>query len=876
MTNSSNEFCRSRTEPGATPGLQQKADGTAACSGPAHREIPVSADTWSTPVLALATANNREPTRNRHEDRWMPVIAQNVHQHSQRKSRAAEGRRSAVGAASGIALSLLLAAALPTLVAAADPGPVAGATAGSEAISPGTERNAHHMEQGARHFRAGDFVNARLAWQNAFAGYTADDDAKGQALALARSGEASLAIGQVPRGIESLSRALEIAEAADDPRLQSAIGASLGNGYATAGRFDRAEALLRWSVESAERIGDEKTVASASNNLGNLFATQGRFDEAEQAFRRALDGARTTGDQELAIRASANLARTLVETGRQEEAAQLLFVSLDQIDQLSATHQKAYSLISIGRLFTRIASTDGHAKSEWVEAAYQALSKASRISEKLGDQAGESYALGYLGNLYEWVGRYDEALQLTQQAIVVAQRADTKEALYRWYWQAGHILVAKDDRESAIFSYQQAVDTLESIRQDVNAGIRARKTTFRETAGPVYFELADLLLRRSANQRNEDRATQDLVDARQTVELLKGAELEDYFQDDCVAALQAKTAGIDRLESRTAAIYPIILDDRTEMLLSLPDGIERISVAVGKTALTAEIRAFRSKLEKRTTHEYYVHARQLYDWLFLPIEPALQKHGIETLVIVPDGAMRTIPLAALHDGERFLGARYALATTPGLTLTDPRPIERKNVELLANGLSVSVQGFPSLPSVDDEIASIERLYGGTILKNKEFVVANMERALSKNPFSIVHIASHAQFDSNLDSTFLLTYDGKLSMNALEQFIGSTKFRDDPVELLTLSACQTAAGDDRAALGLAGIAVKAGARSAVATLWTVNDPASAALVTEFYEQLKDPGISKARALQRAQLQLAEDLRYWHPSYWSPFLLIGNWL
>jgi CHAT domain-containing protein len=107
-------------------------------------------------------------------------------------------------------------------------------------------------------------------------------------------------------------------------------------------------------------------------------------------------------------------------------------------------------------------------------------------------------------------------------------------------------------------------------------------------------------------------------------------------------------------------------------------------------------------------------------------------------------------------------------------------------------------------------------------------------------------------------------------------MASTTYRDQPVELLTLSACQTAVGDDKAALGLGGVAVKAGARSALATLWYINDQASSILITDFYEDLKKPGISKARALQQAQLELLEDHRYDHPSYWSPFLLIGNWL
>jgi CHAT domain-containing protein len=155
-------------------------------------------------------------------------------------------------------------------------------------------------------------------------------------------------------------------------------------------------------------------------------------------------------------------------------------------------------------------------------------------------------------------------------------------------------------------------------------------------------------------------------------------------------------------------------------------------------------------------------------------------------------------------------------------------------------------------------------------------VPNMEKDLEATPYSIVHIASHGQFSADVDKTFLLTYEDRLSMTKLEQFLGLSKFRTEPVELLTLSACETAAGDDRAALGLAGVAIKAGARSAVATLWTVNDPASALVVSEFYRALRDPAVSKAKALQQAQLSALKDPRYRHPNYWSAFLLIGNWL
>jgi CHAT domain-containing protein len=153
----------------------------------------------------------------------------------------------------------------------------------------------------------------------------------------------------------------------------------------------------------------------------------------------------------------------------------------------------------------------------------------------------------------------------------------------------------------------------------------------------------------------------------------------------------------------------------------------------------------------------------------------------------------------------------------------------------------------------------------------------LERQITENQYSIVHIASHGQFDRDVRKTFVLTYDTKLTLNDLEALIRPSQYRGRPVELLVLSACQTAAGDDRAALGLAGVAVKAGARSALATLWFVNDQSTSVLVTEVYEQLRQsPSISKARALQAAQIKLLSDRRYRHPCYWAPYLIIGNWL
>ena len=356
---------------------------------------------------------------------------------------------------------------------------------------------------------------------------------------------------------------------------------------------------------------------------------------------------------------------------------------------------------------------------------------------------------------------------------------------------------------------------------------------------------------------------------------MKTVELEDYFQDECVARLQSRERRLEELAARTAVIYPVILPERLDLLVSAGADIEKVSVPVSAAALTAETRAFRRLLEKRTTHEYLPHAQRLHEWLVRPVSAFLAAHAVDTLVVVPDGALRGIPFAALHDGTAFLMRRYALATAPALSLVEPGAGSLLGRRALIGGLSEPVQQFPGLPQVARELDDVGGLFDSRLLGNAAFRVSAVREAMGATPFSVVHIASHGEFDSDPRRTFLLTWDGRMTMDVLERLMKSGRLRDEPVELLTLSACRTAAGDDRAALGLAGVAVKAGARSALATLWYINDEASSELVTGFYRALAAGAPSKAHALQAAQERLLSEPRYRHPGYWAPFLLIGNW-
>jgi CHAT domain-containing protein len=730
------------------------------------------------------------------------------------------------------------------------------------------------MQAGTESFRRGDFTQALRHSSAAASAYAVAGNAEGQARALMRAAEAELSLGRGPDAIATLQKAQALAERTGNAPLTLSVESSLGNAYVMSGRDADAERVLRASIERAQQAGDTQIAAQALNNLGNLYAMQARLADAGRTYRQAIDAAARAGNKSVGIRASANLARALFDEGRYREMIPLLSVVGEELRALPASHEKAYGLIGLARLNAKLMPTGIEPASVMALHAYGALNEALVVAESIQDARARSYALGYLGELYEQGARYETAMQYTQQAAHAAQQADAPEILYRWQWQTGRILKAQGDSARAILAYQHAVTTLATVRRDFIAS--GSRTSFRESVGPVYFQLADLLLERSGTLSDPKQVTQHLVDARSAVEVLKGAELQDYFQDDCVTALRARTTGIDRLASNTVALYPIILENRLELLLSMPDGLRRFTSPVGSAELTREIRSFRLRLEKRTTHQYLPHAQKLYDWLIRPVAAELEKAGIDTLVIVPDGALRTVPLTALHDGKQFLVERYSIATTPGLTLTDPQPIKRERANLLLHGLTESVQGFAPLPFVADELQNVQKLYGGTVRQNQQFTLPTMEKDLGDRPYQIVHIASHGQFDSDVNKTFLLTYDGKIGMNKLEQILGLSKFRTDAVELLTLSACETAAGDDRAALGLAGVAIKAGARSALATLWTVNDPASAELVSAFYRELQDPAVSKAKALQQAQLGLLKDARYRHPSYWSAFLLIGNWL
>ncbi|GAB5451205.1 MAG: hypothetical protein Hals2KO_15330 [Halioglobus sp.] len=562
-----------------------------------------------------------------------------------------------------------------------------------------------------------------------------------------------------------------------------------------------------------------------------------------------------------------NEARAMLEDGRIDSAIAIL---KDVTAGLKGdvSHSANIERIATADLY-RVAISELHASPNYRSDAFSLLDEV-RKNPDAGAHV-QSIANGSLAQLYFDEDQFDGTLHYARIAIQLAEKTDAQDLLYRWEWLRAKAYARTNMPAKSIEAYSRAVSALRDIRQNLQT---SDSDSFSTVIKPLFYEYADSLLSQATTLKQHRAKQEVLQKARAVLEEVKVAEVQDYFDEQCVGN---DSVLLDQLADDAAVLYPVLLDDRLELLLSAGDDIDQIIVPVEKTKLISHIRDFRINIEADTgTDDYLRHAQQLYDWLIRPLETRLALDSINTLVVVPDGALRTIPLAALHNGDSYLIEKFALATTPGLTLLDPKPFSGRSYSTLAGGISDSVQGFNALPAVDLELQSLEKMLNATVLQNDRFTLKTVKSELTAGEYSLVHFATHGKFGGSYDDSFLLTHDDKLLISDLGRSIQLRSSNSNRLELLVLSACETAAGDDRAALGLAGVALKAGARSALATLWEVDDNATLRLIDEFYSQLAQNNNSRAESLQRAQLQLVNDSTSSHPSKWAPFLLIGNWL
>jgi CHAT domain-containing protein len=394
-------------------------------------------------------------------------------------------------------------------------------------------------------------------------------------------------------------------------------------------------------------------------------------------------------------------------------------------------------------------------------------------------------------------------------------------------------------------------------------------------------------------------------------------DYQKYLEQDFTArekTAQEISKTLSRLAAQTkkkpALIYAIPRTDQLELILILPDRppINRSVPSAKQETLLQVVKEFTSEITntaKINTTSYLKPAQQLYQWIIAPLETDLQAAKIETLLFCVGEGLRTVPLAAMHDGKQFLTQKYSLSRIPAFKLIESNYADLRNAEVLAMGASSfsPTANKEPLPAVESELKAIFQQWPGQSFINEDFTIVNLQSQLLQPRYGIIHLATHAEVRSGPpNNSYIQFWDTQLTLNQMKDL----KWNKRPPELLVLSACRTALGNKEAELGFAGLALQSGAKSALASLWYVSDAGTLALMTEFYQQLKvskpqDPPIIKAEALRQAQIaaikgkvtikngQLrssrgetslpssvpkldSKDLS--HPYYWAAFSIIGS--
>jgi CHAT domain-containing protein len=694
---------------------------------------------------------------------------------------------------------------------------------------------------------------------------------------------------------------------------------SLGAALQVVGDLQKAQTILEQSLKMQERLSlsPDMDMSSTLFSLGNTARALQEYERAYELYQQASQKAPTALGK---LEAQLNQLSLLIQTEQPAQVQALLPQIKGELGNLPPSRSAVYARVNladslmkirnnewgspdVGQLYESgaVISLNGNRGSAArdtpnnprvstsaqtpkpvlpAQDIAQILAAAIQQARSLKDTRAESYALGELGRLYENTEQWTDAQNLTQQALSLAQAINASDIAYRWQWQLGRIFKRQGEQQGsltqvmpqAIAAYSEAVNNLQSLRSDLVAVNPDIQFSFRESVEPVYRQLVDLLL---TSPTDKVPSQENLNKARQVIESLQLAELDNYFREACITA---KPQQIDRIDPSAAVVYPIILPDRLAVILSLPQQPlfyyqtqipqSQVEQTLGELLQTLNP-AFSNRKRLRLSE-------QLYDWLIRPAQAQLAASGVKTLVFVPDGVLRSLPMASLYDGQQYLIEQYSIAFSQGLQLLEPRSLVRQQFDALMGGLTEARQGFPSLPAVKSELSQISSEVPAKILLNQEFTIDSLKRLLNTS-IPVVHLATHAQFSSKAENTFLLTWEDRINVKDFDELLRTRERQNtNPIELLVLSACQTATGDKRAALGLAGIAVRSGARSTLATLWSVRDKSTAQLMAEFYRALTTAKGTKAEALRQAQIQLLKGADYQHPYYWAPFVLVGNWL
>ncbi len=753
--------------------------------------------------------------------------------------------------------------------------------------------------QGRLQWFRGQIEAALESWKSATVSYTEAADPTGVMISSINQATALQALGFTVQAEAELQTVAQLIQQQPDPDLKAIGWRNLGNALRKVGKLKESLKALQASLQVIQETGGSTAgLVSTQLDLGNTERALadraiaiGSTDQAKQHYQAALTFYQQAYQQAAAapspllkLQAQLNQFSTLVAT-EPDSATALASTLQPQFATLPLSRSAVYAQLNFVKSLTKLENltqteinpTSTYVKSTYVKSAAQLLANTIQQAQQLGDAIAESYGLGQLGELYEQTGQWQAAQNLTEKAFLKAEQAQAPDVRYRWEWQLGRLLEKQADPKGAIAAYTSAVETLKSLRTNLLLSSADIQFSFRDDVEPIYRGLVKLLLSSEGTPPSQDKLKQAILQ----IDALQLTELENFLGCNLAQTVQLNQAEVD---PKAAKIYPMILEDRLAVVLELPGQkpLAYAEVMQPRQAIEATLQQLRQDLrEPDRTPEALDGLQEVNRWLIEPFQSVLsQEPQIESLIFVLDGELRNIPMAALYDGNQYLIHHYAIALAPKLELFQPSRRSR-NLNVFLGGIgepqTVNNETFPKIENLSSELEEIRKLVQARPpLLNAEFTETNLEKSLQTAQFSAIHLKTHGVFSSDPEETFIVAYRELITGKDLGRLIQTGRIGEaSPVELLVLSACSTAQGDNRAVLGLAGTAVQAGARSVVSTLWEAQDFPNTQMMIQFYQELLNPDLTKAQALRRAQLHLL-DQGYQTPHIWATYVLVGNWL
>ncbi|MEO1522198.1 MAG: CHAT domain-containing protein, partial [Cyanobacteria bacterium J06633_2] len=528
--------------------------------------------------------------------------------------------------------------------------------------------------KGILHWHQGQLESALASWQEAERFYVEAGQIRGMAIAQINQAKVLQALGLSQQAASLLSHVYNTLSIQQDRELQVMGFQHLGSVLRQIGDLELADSVLQDGLSLAS---DPQSVNAILLELGNInwergdrLQSTGQMTDAQANFQLAQRYYQQVLEAKPSLETQLNLVGLLIQTGQLDEAVHYLSAVPDLIDQHSVGRQRIRATISFAERWLQVAKqhhTHRIANLSYVDVA-QMLSEAVRDAQTVTDRRAESYALGQLGKIYEHLGQTTDAQQITQAAQLKLEGLDAPDIQYQWEWQLGRIAKAKGNRQSALAHYEAAVASLQSVRGNllsINADIQF---SFRDNVEPVYREFVELLLTTdSTHSPNQQRLEKALL----TIDQLQLAELENYLGCEIDSVGQVQTVQ----DKTSVRIYPIVQGDRLALIVQFPEQSELTyyETSASIDEISGILQAFRTDLSiPGRTPEVIDSATQLYDWLIRPLEADLQQSNAKTLVFVPDGELRNVPMAALFDGEQYLIQKgYATAIAPRLELFLP-------------------------------------------------------------------------------------------------------------------------------------------------------------------------------------------------------------